>query len=352
MISLRGKLPHPIGLHLGIDVATLVQLTDTGNNCRVHAMAQGALPVNESAAPEDQDRVVAAALKKLVGDYDFKGREVVTCLASDELFVQNVRLPELPPEEVEKVVRWEAEERLPYSADDAEIRHLLAGRVRQDTHVKQEVILLACRREVVERHVGVIEQAGLVPVGVDAEPCAIVRSFRQGDGAQDAESRTAYFNIGQIATTIIFTEADQILFLKYVATGGRHLDEAVARNLDIPMEQAVRMRSGVMVAETLDAENDVHRTVIESIRPSLEDIASEIELCLRYYKVTFRGKPLERIVLTGPDAAPWLAEYLGDQLQMQCFLGNPLQTVSGIADQRDRPGRWTTALGLSMKSAC
>ena len=39
-------------------------------------------------------------------------------------------------------------------------------------------------------------------------------------------------------------------------------------------------------------------------------MSSEIELCLRYYKVTFRGQPLEKVLVAGNEASPWLAEYM------------------------------------------
>ena len=49
-----------------------------------------------------------------------------------------MRLPKLPAEEMDNVVRGEAEGRLPFPIAEGEIRHLLAGEVRQDAGIKQE----------------------------------------------------------------------------------------------------------------------------------------------------------------------------------------------------------------------
>lgn len=352
MIALRKNKMFPIGLHLQPRSATLVQLVGRSNSFEVHEMARGELPFDEEAPPEDQDREVVSGLQKLIADHDFKGRRVTSCLGSQELFVHNVRLPQLPDEEVDKVVRWEAEERLPYPVAEAEIRHLLAGQVHQDETTKQEVILLACRQTAIERHVSILEQAGLIPVAVDAEPCAVLRCLNAGRADQANPARRAYLNLGQRATTVIFADGDQVVFLKYIASGGEHLDLAVSRHLDLNVAEAARMRAVVTSSQSLDAEDEIHCSVIDAIRGPLEDIGSEIELCLRYYKVTFRGKPLDKIIVTGNEASPWLLEFLADRLATPCEIGDPFEVLGGAAHtsiERDRPWKWTTAVGLSMK---
>jgi type IV pilus assembly protein PilM len=352
MISLFGSRSFPIGLHLTQGAATLVQLCRTEGRYGIQAMAHSEIRFDENATPEEQDRTTAEALQKLVSDHPFKGRQVVSCLGFEELFVQNVRLPELPPEEVEKVIRWEAEERLPFPVNEAEVRHLIAGHIRQDSSVRQEVILLACREEVIRRHIDVLEQAGLAPSAVDIEPCAVVRCFRRNEQEDSDQHREAFLNLGRDATSVIFAEGEQIIFLKFIAIGGRDLDLAVARNLDIRVDEASQMRCQVTASSQLDAENDVHRSVIESIRPSLENMVSEIELCLRYYKVTFRGKHLEQISLTGAESTPWLADYVSDRLHTRCVLGRPFEGLRIDGDDAVRhvqPARCATAIGLAMK---
>src|SRR5262245_13703951 len=114
----------PIGLHLGTQSATLAQLARGGDQLDVFALAHGEMPVNENAPPDEQDREIAAALRRLVVEHHFLGRNVVSCLGSQQLFVQNMRLPKMPADEMANVVRGEAEGRLPFPIAEAEIRHL------------------------------------------------------------------------------------------------------------------------------------------------------------------------------------------------------------------------------------
>lgn len=331
---------------------TLTQLTGKPERRELCALAYGEIPHDESRSTDEQDRETSALIRRLIADHGFRGRQVVGCLGSHELFVQNVRLPQLPADEIEKVVVWEAEERLPYPVADAEIRHLRAAEVRQDAGIKQEVILLACHQGVVRRQIHIMEQAGLTPVAIDAEPCAVLRSLRGTDSGPDAARRQAFLNLDDRATTVIFTEGDRILFLKYVSGGGHHLDVAVSRHLNLGLEKAAQIRESVTASTELDEDDDVHRSVIDAIREPLDAMSSEIELCLRYYKVTFRGKPLDRIVATGSEASHWLVEFLAQRFDTNCVLGDPFENLAdrpAVFTLHERPWRWTTAVGLSLK---
>lgn len=352
MISLKRPNYSPIGLQLGSTSATLVQLAGPRQNRVVHAIAQEQFNLPENCSLEERDAKVAAELRRMLSDHHFKGRRVISCLGSEELFIQNVRLPQLPTEEIAKVVAWEAEERLPYPVADAEIRHLPAGQVVQESATKQEVILLACHNGILQRRLNLLEQAGLTSVAVDVEPSATIRCFHNASDEIQINSANCYLNFGDAATTVIFADRQNVLFLKYIMQGSDHLDRAVAHNLDLPLSEAIRLRKIVTNSPTLDASDELHRSVIDSIRSILETISTEVENCLRYYKVTFRGKKLDQLVVTGNESSPWLIDFLSEQLNTNCNMGNPfecLQRWPTSTSILERPGRWTTAMGLAMK---
>lgn len=348
MISLRRAPRSPIGLEIRSESVSLVQLAGRAGDLHVETAAAGSFETHDLSGSTREERLVQL-ISDLVLDHGFRGRRVVSCLGAGELFVQNVRLPQLPPDEIPHVVRFEAEERLPYPIIEAEIRHLMAGQVRQDAETRQEVILLATRRARVSEQLNLLEQAGLAPVAVDVEPCAVVRALARLP--QPENVRTAYLNLGESATTVLFSDGHQILFLKYIHIGGQHLDQAVSKHLGMSMTEAARMRRIVNRAPALDADDEIHRSVIDAIRVPLDAITTEIELCLRYYKVTFRGKPLDRAVLCGSEATRWLEEFLTDRLGVACGVGDPFQTLGQI-DQpeicREFPWQWSTAVGLAL----
>uniref|UniRef100_A0A7C2JYM9 Type IV pilus assembly protein PilM n=1 Tax=Schlesneria paludicola TaxID=360056 RepID=A0A7C2JYM9_9PLAN len=343
----------PIGVHLGQNSAALVQLMRTPAGPAVSRVALGSWTVDDRLSSDDQLRQSAMALRKLVQDHRFIGRRAVSCLGTHELFVQNMRVPHLSQGEVDRVVGWEAEERLPYPRNEAEIRHVIAGEVREDDNLRQEVILLACHRGVIQRHIALMEQAGLEPVGLDAEPCAWLRALNAGRPAAGLAERQGYLSLGERVSTVLFADREQILFIKPIPLGGNHFDQQLAAELGLRLEDARQMRSRVFAADVLDADHEVHQSVLAAIQPALESIASEVELCLRYFRVTFRGRPLDQLTITGEDSAAWLAPYLSQRLGLPCRIGNPFEHLSPSPTSsvvQHRPARWATSLGLSLRT--
>lgn len=106
---LNSRIPA-IGLHLGPRFATLVQVAGSAQRCGLMALAQGLLPVRGEETDDQYDELVAATLKLMVSDHGFRGHLVVSCVPADELHLQSVRLPQLPPDEMQKAVRLEAQE--------------------------------------------------------------------------------------------------------------------------------------------------------------------------------------------------------------------------------------------------
>lgn len=338
----------PIGLHLDGDTVSLAQVAVQSDRVAIQAMASGELPED----PSDIAGAVAA-LRRLVADHHFSTRAVVSCLAPRDLIVQNVRLPQVPEAELPPLLRWEAQERLPYPVDEAELRHLNSGIVRDEGVTKQEVILLAARRDAIDRHLSILEGAGLTPTAIDLAGCGLLRcattARRTGEAAGDGASRRAYLNLGAAAATTLVANGGRIMFLKHLTCGGRQLDQTLARTLGLPVKEAAAMRHSVFRAPALDAGDDLHRTVIDAIRTPLESLATEVELCLRHVKVTFRGRPAETLTVTGPEAAPWIVEFLSDRLRIPATGFDPFAKFGSGDAAPAFPGRFTVAVGLSLR---
>ncbi|MBW3540251.1 MAG: pilus assembly protein PilM [Planctomycetes bacterium] len=349
MIAWRRSGPRPIGVSIGDRRAHLAQLAGSPGRWSIQALAEVELPPEDDGDREIRDREAAAILAAVLSDHSFKGRRAVGALCPRDLCIQSIRLPDMPEEEIDNALAWEARERLPFPVEEAEIRHLKAGRIRHESDKSQEVILLACRRQLIERRLRLLESAGLRPEGLDIDPCAVLRCLETR--RESAAGPSAYLHLGEQSSTVIFAEDGRVLFLKELSGGGCELDAAVGRRLGLNPAQAGRLRAGLGNAGGMELDDELRRSVADALRDPLEAMATELALCLRYYTVTFRGRPLEQVVVTGPVADPWMIGHLSDRLRTTCVSGNPLERlgldVPGAAGER--PTRWTTALGLALK---
>lgn len=348
MVGLPGlKHAGPIGVDLGTRSLKLLQF-DAAREHVVEAVRID-LRTAAGATEEEVDRAASAALHKARSTRRFVGRDVVLCVGGRGLAVQNIRVPKVAASQFAGAVREEASGRLPFPLDETELRYLEAADVRQGDAVKRETILLACRRPRLEALLHVVEEAGLRPVAVDAEPVAILRCFaRQFRRDSDQQVALMLVHVGATTTVVVIERGGKALFIKYLDICGEQLDEAVARHLQMEPAEAARLRRTHGDARGASGEDEITRTINDATRRVVDQLGQELALCARYYSVTFRGQPIQQVLLAGGEASPSLAEALGARLEIPCELGDPLRHVQQ-PPVSGRRGQWDVVTGLAMR---
>lgn len=352
--------PLPIGLDIGTTTIRLLQLSGTQRDLRVQDAARFAIPQEVKAEPKRRRQFIVESLRTALRTGKFRGREAVMALSPAELATRNIRLPKMTHEELAAAVNWEAQNKFPFDTATAVIQFLRAGEVHQGDRVLDEIILLAAPRAEVESDIHMAGEAGLDLVSLDAEPCAIFRSFeRYLQRREDEGVVTVVVGVGA-QTTVIIAHGREIEFLKTIPIGGAALNRAVAECLEVPLAEAegLRRRLGsrqVRGDSSDEAGDPVARTVADAIRPHLEDLANEIGLCLRYHSVTFRApRPDGILFCSGESHNQDLITSLGDRLGLTARVGEPLRGVKTdhlgpVMDRRHGLAEWATAFGLSLK---
>ena len=89
-------------------------------------------------------------------------------------------------------------------------------------------------------------------------------------------------------------------------------------------------------------------------------LIEELELCRRYYEMTFQGRPVSRLVFIGGEARQkGLCQHIARAMGVAAQVGDPLARLaksgdigieSGIDRRQPQPG-WAVAIGLSMGPA-
>jgi len=339
----------PLGVDLGSRSVKLMQLSAAGD--RVVDAARWDLPIDEPVNPERRDELIVEALGRVREGREFRGRRAALCLAADDLFVQNLRVAPAEGDELTKIVHFEAAGRLPFPREEADLRYVEAMDVRHGDAVRREVILMACRRQRIERLLAIAERAELVPTAIDVEPGALLRCYtRQYRRDDDQQQTRMYVNVGSRHTVVLIARASHAMFVKYIGCGAHDMDRAVASYLKIPVDDAVNLRRHNGDRRSDQRDPEVTRSIVEAVRPVLEQLAAELALCVRYYSVTFRGQSVATTVLGGGEANETLAEWLSARLTMPCELGEPLRAFQSIT-LPGRSGQWDVAAGLALREA-
>ena len=210
--------------------------------------------------------------------------------------------------------------------------------MRQGDTVRREVILLACHRPSLDRLIGIAEQSGLRPVAVDVEPVAMLRCYgRQFRRDDDLQRHMMFVTVGASNTVAVIARGTDTMFVKYIDIGGRHFDEAVAKGLKMTPGDAAALTAAQRRPPGAQRDAEIARSLDEAVRPVLDRLGHELSLCLRYYSVTFRGQPLQQMVLGGGEATELLAEWLSRAAGTAVRGGEPVAALP--ADGAGRPRR-------------
>jgi len=358
----------PIGLDVGTDSIKMLQMQRVGGSLGVCACARWRFPPSTPDASAERRAVAASAIHQILRCGNFRGRSVNSVLSGDQLAIRNVRLPQMPDHELKEALLWEAKERFDFDVTPDRLYYLNAGELRQGAETSQEIILMAARAEVVEDHLKLLEEAGLRPEHVEAEPVALFRIFERFLRRQaDEEAVTVVVDIGLSSTRVVVARGRRILFVKSINIAGRRFNDAVAKQLNLSAEEAAELRTRLMreaesqpVGQGPDGGGEPRRdsinwSVHDALRAEAEALAREIALCLRYCLVTFRGIRSKTVTVTGGQAYdPALIELLGRNLNLDCVAGRPLRyvDVSAVdlgADRRGMMSEWAVCAGLAIR---
>lgn len=345
---------QPIGLDIGHKSLKMVQLAVCEDRVKVIAARRAALDADAALDAQEWERAVVATARRLLADNPFRGRQVISSLPIDTLKITSVRLAEAEAPQADKILRKEAAERFGLDPAKDTINYLHAGSVRQSDVVKDEYILFAADNETIGTHIQILEEAGLTPVGIDAPPCALFRSFERTMRRQEDRERTIIFiDVGHRFTTVVLGRSGEICFVKQIPVGVWQFTEEIASSLGISSADADSLRVRLQRDEPVDAAT--RRPVVDALNITAEQLAGEIALCLRYYTVTFRGKRVERAIVAGGGAYELvLRDALRRHLSVEVEIAEPLRgfDLSHAAIDAGREAEYADlalCVGLSLK---
>jgi len=345
--GILGRNGHSvIGLHLEDATVRMVQLD--GRRRKVVRAIERRLPPRVFAdRKEDPPENMAGLLRQAWRQGGFLGREVALALGNGELVVQNIRVPQETPD-MDTAVCNEAASRLPFSLEDAEVRYLPAGTIRQGDSLRQEVIVFACRRQVVAKKLGLLEEAGLQCRALEVAPAALFRCYAmQLRRESDRRETIAFLSIQETGSILVIVSRGQPNFIKQIDFCSRQLDEAVARYLGLTAEDAAGLRCHHGDRREEGRDPEVDRAIAEALAAPLDALSHELILCLRYCSVSFRISPPRELILSGAESSPELAQALGERLGMRVRAGDPFLPLEN-APVTAHKGAWDIALGLAL----
>ncbi|RWZ79517.1 MAG: type IV pilus assembly protein PilM [Candidatus Chaera renei] len=344
------KLFTSVGDFFALDIGTtavrVVQLEGGGNSWSLakYGVSQVDIKISTSDAREDQKRL-GEVITSVIGQSGIRTRNVVLGVPSNKMFATVVELPDMPAQELAGTIKYQAEQYIPMSIDEAKVDYAVLGKSLKDP-TKNEVLLASVSNAFSESRLDLVEGLGLNVVAIEPDSVALARSLLP-PATPDAR---LIMEVGDFATDIVMTYADAPRLVRSIPVGMQTLIKAACQNLNIQENQALQfiLKFGLQ-PDRLEGQ------IFKALELTLDQFIGETVKSLKFFQTRYPSVPVGSMIMSDYGVTiPAFADYLAQKAGIRAQLGNPWQRVHvAQADQvklQPLSAQFAVAIGLAQRS--
>jgi type IV pilus assembly protein PilM len=233
-----------LGRRGGVDVVGLD--IQPGHVAAVQARVNGSIVVKHAAGaslPADTVRegevldegVLSETLRELFKDSRLS-RRVRLGVANQRTVLRTLELPPVTDrKELAAAVNFQAQDQVPMPLSNAVLDFHPLGIFETPDGPRQRVVLVAAQRDMIQRLLAAVRDAGLRPEGVDLSAFALIRSLYRRDA--EHAGRVLYLNVDGL-TNMAIAEGTTCSFTRVVGGGIEAMASELAERRSIPLVDA------------------------------------------------------------------------------------------------------------------
>jgi type IV pilus assembly protein PilM len=257
-----------VGLDIQPGHVAAVQAHVNGGISVRHA-AEAALPADIVREGEVLDEgVLAETLRELFKDGGLD-RRVRLGVANQRTVLRTLDLPPVDDrKEIEAAVRFQAQDQVPMPLSNAVLDFHALGIVETPEGPRQRVVLVAAQRDMIQRLLAAVRDAGLRPEGVDLSAFALIRSLYRPD--PEHAGRVLYLNVDGL-TNMAIAEGTLCRFTRVVGGGIEAMASQLAERRSIPLVEARELLAAAdLTLQPAPAPEPVAQSVVAEAEAGLE----------------------------------------------------------------------------------
>ena len=307
---------------------------------------------------EQREQSISEVLRRVLAGKVSQGTSVYYCISGQSVFTRFVKLPPSAPEQVTQMVRFEAQQNVPFPMDQVVWDYQL---VQTAGGSELEAVIVAIKSDILNRINAEVSVTGCVAERVGVGPLSLYNAFRFN--YPDYEGCTLILDIGAKSTQLIFAE-DGKIFIRGVPVGGNQITQAIATDLQRPLAEAETLKQergfvGLGGAYA-DPDDETAARISKVVRGILTRLHSEVSRSIVSYRSQQNGSAPKRILLTGGSSLlAYMDLFFEEKLKISVEFFNPLRNVavaSSIAKESlSRSAPWlgeTVGLALHATGDC
>lgn len=337
-----------LALDIGASSVTALQLSGSGNKIRLRRFHESPLPDGLVVDGEIVDAdLFGRELKTFVGKHGLRGRTVQVGVSNQKVIVRNIEMPEMTEAEMIGAIEFQAQDYIPIPVEDAVLDFQIVGkRMDAEGQPKQDVLLVAAQRGMIDTLLASLKHAGLKVSGVDVSSLALLRALVPSTSFLADPGRTGVcrgiVDISSSVSTLVVAMDDALKFTRVINFSSDRFAKVISDDRGVTFEDASRLSQSVGLPGPLAPDGDVYspEVVAETQRQTgvaAAELVDEIQRSLDYYQSQEGSTPVKELILSGRGTLVRnLDAHLAEALELPVVIGNPLSRVSdnssGLAD--------------------
>lgn len=303
-----GLRNRAIGLEIDTGAARAVEFTGKANAPNLTGMGSILLP--EGAVKEGlilQPEMVGEALRKLWQKAGFKERDVVLGVSNQGVLVRHITVPKVAPDKLKNVIRFQAQEHLPLPLESVVLDYLILGDAvgGGEAEKELEILLVAARRDMLDKFLEALEIANLEPRDIDVSSMSLIGLLPQ----KAADLTVALVNVANGLNNILVSAEGKPRLARLGLVKISDLAESLGYALDDINYSRIAEDS----------------RLTEILAVWIDQLAVEIRSSLTYYQDQPGTSRVEGILLSGRGAL-----FLGIAEQLEAHLDLPVRNYNPL----------------------
>jgi type IV pilus assembly protein PilM len=342
------NLPEFFGLDIGNHSIKVAQC-NPGSKPELKAIGHIETDSNITTIDDENSKnMLAEKIKQVKEASGITTKSVIAALPEAAIFTRLILLPDLPEDQIEQSLFYEARQYLPIPPSDVQLDYLKIAKKTVDNKNMVQALLVAAPKTVVNKYMDVISRAGLELIAMETETMATTRAITHN---QQLDGSTLIIDFGANGTDLSVVKGQYPIFSQSLATGSDALTKAIASDFGLEYSQAEQYkRTYGLLPEQADGK------IAKSLYPVMQIIINEINKTLNYFRAHLQESTPKKIFIVGDGAKlPGLGEYLSKSLGIPSEVTDPIlglnvnPRIKSEVAQLSTVG-FTVAIGLALKS--
>lgn len=283
---------------------------------------------------EEKNRLLARQMKSILSAKKIKAEKIFVSISGQSVFTRFVKLPAVEEAKVSQIIRYEAQQQVPFPIEDVEWDHNIIGKTPTG---EIDIVLVAAKNDIVRSLLQECNKAGLEIGVLDVAPLCVYNCLRHVE--QEFAECTAVIDFGAKSANLIISEGDD-LWARTVPIGGDSITSAIAKELNLDEEDAEKLKHSAWVPGTSAGEpedaTEEQRRASRVAGTFIDRMHAELARSIGFYRSQAGHSAIRRILLSGGSARlKFFGRFLSDKFKVDVGWLSPLDKI-GIGRSLDR----------------